>query len=69
MAAAAAALLIVFSLILAGPVKPKETTPSKTEPNSMVYVRVHLAPWGGDVRIQRAFDDCWQQLENLENRR
>ena len=69
MAAAAAVLLMVFGLILSGP-KNDKTVPDKTERDGgpMVFFRVHLEPWGSDVRYTNAVDDCWHKLEQLEKR-
>lgn len=70
MAAAAAGLLLVFSLILAGPgLKTEPKTKSEPEKGSAMFVRVHLEPWGADFRLQNAIDDCWNKLEGLENKR
>jgi len=68
MAAAAAVLMMVFGLILRG---PGEKASSKNGPVTAEapYVRVHLVPWAGDVRIQTAIDDCWRTLDSLENNR
>jgi hypothetical protein len=68
MAAAAAVLLLVFGLILRG---PGESTPPKGDAvnGEALYVRVHLAPWGGEAPIQKALDGCWTLLEHLENNR
>jgi len=66
MAAAAAVLLMVFGLIL----RPVDKTASKTDRESapIVFYRVHLEPWGSDVRYSTAFEDCWKRLELLEKR-
>ena len=68
MVAAAALLLLVFGLILFGPGTP---TPVKTEieTGSVMFVRVHLEPWGSEERLTRGFDDVWQKLESLEEKR
>ncbi len=68
MAAAAAVLMLVFGLILGRPANPSKNE-GKPETTSAVFVRVHLQPWGADVRLQNAIDDCWQKLEQLENYR
>ena len=68
MTAAAAVLLMVFGLILRGPGEKPSKEP-KTETNSAMFVRVHLEPWGSDVRIGSAIEECWQRLEILENNR
>ena len=67
MAAAAAVLLLVFGLILKGPGDKTVPKPETTEP-AMVFVRIHLEPWGGDVRYSAAFEECWKRLEHLEKR-
>jgi len=66
MAAAAAVLLVVFGLIL----KPVDKPAPKAESDNptMFFVRVHLEPWGGDMRYSTAFDECWHKLEQLEKR-
>jgi len=66
MAAAAAILLAVFGLIL----KPVEKIAPKSNSDNppMVFVRVHLEPWGGDLRYSTALDECWHRLEQLEKR-
>jgi anti-sigma factor RsiW len=68
MAAAAAILMMVFGLILGG---PGEHPTKKSDPvaGEAPFVRVRLAPWGGEARIQTALDDCWTTLERLENNR
>jgi hypothetical protein len=61
MAAAAAGLLVVFGFILAGPgltPAPKPTTEADRSPS--IYVRVHLAPWAADGRLDSSIDECWQ---------
>lgn len=68
MVAAAALLLMVFGLILLGP--GKETLIKKeVETASTIFVRVHLEPWGADQRLTKGFDDVWQKLESLEEKR
>lgn len=68
MAAAAAVLLLVFGLILGGPgEKPSGKRDEVT--GASLFVRVHLEPWGSDVTIARAFEDCWQRLDDLEKTR
>ncbi|HZF00089.1 MAG TPA: hypothetical protein VE981_23975 [Planctomycetota bacterium] len=65
MAAAAAVLIGVFALILAGP-GTNSPKPTETESKSAIFVRIHLEPWPSDVRVTTALDDCWQRLEQLE---
>lgn len=69
MAAAAAVLLLVFGLIVSGP-KGDKTVPEKSERDGgpMVFFRVHLEPWGADVRYATALEECWHKLEQLEKR-
>jgi len=68
MAAAAAVLLMVFGLILRG---PGENPTKKNDPvaGDAPFVRVHLVPWAGEAQIQTSIDDCWRNLERLENKR
>lgn len=68
MAAAAAVLLLVFGLILRGPGEKVETRKDVDEPTPS-FVRLHLEPWGSDVRISNAVEDCWRKLELLETTR
>ena len=68
MAAAAAILLLVFGLILGGPPK-QPPAKTETETSTALFVRVHLEPWGSELRLNRGFDEAWQQLERLEARR
>jgi hypothetical protein len=66
MTAAAAILLVVFGLILV----PATRTPPKSESEHppMMFVRVHLEPWAGDLRYTTPFEECWHKLELLEKR-
>ena len=69
LAAAAALLVGVFSLILRQPAEVAVTTPEKSESTSSVFVRIHLEPWAADVRVGNALEDCWKKLEQLEGTR
>jgi hypothetical protein len=68
LAAAAAVLVGVFSLVLS---RPGDAPPTNTDTNttSTVFVRIPLQPWGSDLRVTNALDDCWQKLESLEKMR
>jgi hypothetical protein len=68
MAAAAALLMMVFGLILGGP-GDKGAPKTDADARAVMFVRVHLEPWGGEGRIQNAIEECWQKLEDLENHR
>jgi len=68
MAAAAAVLIGVFALILGGP-RPGDVKPAEPGPAAGVFVRVPLRPWATDASFTRALDDCWRQLERLEEKR
>ncbi|MBV8882355.1 MAG: hypothetical protein JO332_20530 [Planctomycetaceae bacterium] len=68
MAAAAAVLIGVFALILAGPGSDAVQTPSP-EPSASVFVRIPLEPWAGDRKMNSALEDCWRRLEELEEKR
>jgi|SRR5579862_9579128 len=68
MAAAAAVLLGVFALIVGGP-RQKAVKPTEPGPATGVFVRVTLQPWAADASFTRALDDCWRQLERLEEKR
>ncbi len=68
MAAAAAVLIGVFALILGVP-REKDQPKPETGNESAMFVRVHLEPWGSDVRIHNAIEDVWQKLEQLERTR
>ena len=68
MAAAAAVLLLVFGLILGGSGKQPPPKP-ETRTETSMFVRVHLEPWGSDLRLTRGFDEVWQKLESLEAKR
>ena len=65
-ALAAAAMVAVLIFMLA----PRGSTPelAKADP-SVPYFRVHLEPWRNEVRLDRALDGCWQQLDALERSR
>ena len=68
MVAAAALLLLVFGLILFGP-GTQPPLKKEIETGSVMFVRVHLEPWGSEERLTRGFDDVWQKLESLEEKR
>lgn len=68
LAAAAALVIGVFTLILGGP-RTDGGKSAETEPKSTIFVRIHLEPWGSEQRISTAMDDCWQKLELLEEKR
>jgi anti-sigma factor RsiW len=68
LAAAAAVLLGVFGLVLSGP-RDGATTKVDSDAPPAVFVRIHLEPWGSDLRVSNALDDCWQTLERLETTR
>src|SRR4051812_33996815 len=55
LAAAAAVLVGVFSLVLPG---PGSAPPPKTdsETTSSIFVRIHLEPWGSDQHVSSALD-------------
>jgi hypothetical protein len=69
MAAAAAALIGVFTLILSGPRKEDVKSTGEAPTGSTVFVRIPLEPWAADRQITGALDDCWQRLEKLEEKR
>jgi len=68
LAAAAVVLVGVFGLVLSG---PSDTPPTKTDSDAppSVFVRIPLEPWGSDLRVSNALDDCWKALERLEKTR
>ena len=66
MAAAAVLLIGVFALVLGG---PRTDGTKSTETKSTVFVRIPLEPWGSDQKVSKALDDCWQKLEQLEEKR
>ena len=68
MAAAAAVLIGVFGLILGTP-RVKTETKTENRNETAMFVRVHLEPWGSDLRIHNAIEDAWQKLEQLEKTR
>ena len=68
MAAAAAVLIGVFALILAGPRGAGVKSPG-TGSAPPVFVRVPLEPWASDASLSRALEDCWQRLERLEEKK
>jgi hypothetical protein len=68
MAAAAAVLIGVFALILRGP-RTEDVKPAEPGPANGIFVRVSLQPWAADASFTRALDDCWRQLERLEEKR
>src|SRR5436190_24391458 len=68
MAAAAALLIGVLALVLGGP-RTDGVKSTETESKSTVFVRIHLERWGSDQRVSMALDDCWQKLEQLEEKR
>src|SRR5207244_4323625 len=68
MAAAAAVLMLIIGLILGGP-REHPSTKNETVNREALYVRVHLEPWAGEAGMQNAINDCWRQLELLENKR
>jgi len=68
MVAAAALLLLVFGLILFGP-GTQIPLKKEIETGSVMFVRVHLEPWPSEERLTKGFDDVWQKLESLEEKR
>jgi hypothetical protein len=68
MAAAAAVLIGVFVLILGGP-RPEDVKPTDPGTAPGIFVRVPLQPWASDASFTRTLDDCWRQLERLEENR
>lgn len=69
LAAAAAVLIGVLALVLPGRGTGPTSTESTTATTS-VFVRVPLEPWGAsEARLSNDLDDCWRQLESLENAR
>ena len=67
LAAAAALLVAVFSMILQRTVT-EAPTKTETESTSSVFVRIPLTPWPSDSRVSNALDDCWQKLALLEEK-
>lgn len=65
MAAAAALLIGVFVMVFSGtstdPVKSTESGGGPT-----VFVRIRMEPWVTDTQMNKAFDDAWEKLEQLE---
>ncbi|HLY12333.1 MAG TPA: hypothetical protein VKW04_23730 [Planctomycetota bacterium] len=68
MAAAAAILIGVFALILAGP-RTEGVKSTESGSGSAVFMRIPLEPWASDVRVASALDDCWRKLEQLEEKK
>src|SRR5436305_14723506 len=60
LAAAAAVLIGVLSLILPGRGGPTSTTDGGPAPSA--FLRIPLEPWGAsDVALNKSLDDCWQK--------
>ena len=67
LAAASAVLIGVLALILPGR-RDGASTSTDSGATSAPFVRIPLEPWGSDVRLANALDDCWQKLESLEKK-
>ena len=64
--AAAAVMLAALVFVML----PRGTTETAGKPAPpQAFFRVHLEPWRGDLRVDRALDDCWRQLDALERSR
>jgi anti-sigma factor RsiW len=64
-AAAAAAMIGVLFFLVTAPSKPVDP-PAEAPPTA--FFRVHLESWSGEERLDRALDDAWIRLAELERR-